>query len=1679
MEDTSAHGAATAEQLPQPQQEPVQERGPAPPAQQPQLEQPSSTPVPPTLPTPASAQQHQTQTQPAQTSQLAQQAPLPTPLPQPSSFLPTRTLADSPTVTPNPPNPPSQAKPIAPRSPPRPTPPAPQQQQQQHQDATPQAPVMGPPLPPSAPVPAGPPPPPAPQHQQLQYQGPLPPPVWSHTPGLGPPPIPPPVASATHQPLPAPPERERERDRMQVDGPPPSGPPPPQQQQQQPAQTQLPGIASFGQPLTPQPLGPPPPHQPQQMHQHHPLPPSSHFVPQQHPEEAQPMKVDQEPEGRSLNVKDALTYLDQVKNEFMDRADVYNLFLDIMKDFKSSAIDTPRVIERVSQLFAGHNQLIQGFNTFLPPGYRIETMVDPSDPDKILVTTPAGTSAQHVPHGGGVRQAYGPPVPQQSSLLPPPGQGYQGLPPLQQPQQQAGHYPLPPLGQFPSPQPLLPQGPVHHTHSAPLGHHAPHFVPSAPHTPAPLLAPGSSAHYPPSAPPPAAAASAEVPINHAMNFVNEIKVRFSHEPDKYKAFLDILQTYQQRARPIAEVFQQVNELFDGQEDLIHEFQEFLPDKGRYGFEALAGESASQLASINAPGGGLEQSMRAGEGSLGAVAGARERESRRERDEREKRQREKDQKQRKKRPAAPEPPALPQGGARGGQRQPPPAKKPKTGHAKPESPPAQDRRHHHPSNHAPAPAPAPAPPAALPAPAPIQPAKQNPVAYFDRLKKHINNNGVYAELLKLLNLYTQRMFDMRVLVQRARPFFHEPGSLQYWRDFLEVLEVSERDAEGYLSGRANAALDAEIIGRDGEKLIHPLERPRLNIDQLKPHGPSYRKLPKSEINLECSGRDALCWQVLNDQWISHPTWASEEAGFSAHKKNSFEEAMHRSEEERHEFDFHIEANIRTISMLEPINQRISTMDQEEKSKLRLPPGLGGQSKGVYARIIKKVYPDTHAEVMQALQESPAIAVPVVLARLKQKDEEWRRAQREWNKVWREVEARNFYKSLDHMSATFKAEDKKRFNPKRVQEEIEALKAEQEAKMTRDANLEGAALIVPGAPGKWQFEHTMDDPSILRDVAHLVFSFMDRGSGSLSYSERTRAERLLRNWLPKIYGLDMEEFWKGYPALPEESEDEDEQEGEDGTPANLAPPPTTRANGHVRRSHHAGASGSRKKKGGRVTARAQQPHTREGTVMSEQLDVGGTATPEPGLSVDGDVDMGPAAPHPEPASSTLAVPALAGPGAHTPPPDQGNLLNEAAKPWINIVQREDGDEVMQRPLSSSDQPVEISSARDEPVPPHLAADAAPREVNGIVHDDVDMDSEGKPSANGVAGSDSSIVPLRVPDHTKTPYTKRVFFANTTFYVLYRFVEITYDRLHGLKYYNSPIWNEKPNPTAIELGLLEDTKMTDPAPSDKTNVSAEALYRHLLNQLELFLEGKLEESVLVDMSRNLYGTAAYVVVSFHSALSHISRLAKNAAEEDASKELLALFNADEARQAAIKEPPAPGTDAMRSDIRAQIVYRREAEKKIADDKQLYRLEWEAGTGRTDVMHVALLRKDDPSGEEPDGIREKWRVYIDSYSINAPTENLPKGKPNPSFLRRLLPEHSDEIKRLPGFEASSALQIRVCVRTYKLFFVAGSGEWMILHRSAADVQRLERRREERRARGVERMRAWVEGRLRRAARA
>lgn len=277
---------------------------------------------------------------------------------------------------------------------------------------------------------------------------------------------------------------------------------------------------------------------------------------------------------------------------------------------------------------------------------------------------------------------------------------------------------------------------------------------------------------------------------------------------------------------------------------------------------------------------------------------------------------------------------------------------------------------------------------------------------------------------------------------------------------------------------------------------------------------------------------MCRSVLNDEWVSHPTWSSEDSGFIAHKKNIYEEALHRSEEERHEYDFHIEAITRTIGMLEPINNKIAQLVPEERPSFKLKPNLGGPLKSIHQRVIKKIYGrEAGIEVIQAMQETPVSAIPVVLHRLKQKEEEWKRAQREWNKVWREVDARNYLKSLDHQAITFKMTDKKATTTKALACQIEAAREEQTAKR--------AALIDPlfaRTRPRHQLEYVVDDMSVLQDTLKLTFSFLDRTQAQINFAERRKIEGFLRIFVPLFFMLDAVAFNSAFVVVQETAESE---------------------------------------------------------------------------------------------------------------------------------------------------------------------------------------------------------------------------------------------------------------------------------------------------------------------------------------------------------------------------------------------------------------------------------------------------------------------------------------------------------------------------------------------------------------
>ena len=137
--------------------------------------------------------------------------------------------------------------------------------------------------------------------------------------------------------------------------------------------------------------------------------------------------------------------------------------------------------------------------------------------------------------------------------------------------------------------------------------------------------------------------------------------------------------------------------------------------------------------------------------------------------------------------------------------------------------SQSPRHHH-SRPVPAPQTRTGPAYDIDRPSPIAPS-HNEMHFFERVRMAMDNRDVYNEFLKLINLFTQDIIDMRRLVEQSRTFLGEELLVQ----FKEILGWdSSWESNNTVAGGATS---------EG---MERLSKEYLSIR----NGPSYRRLPSS-------------------------------------------------------------------------------------------------------------------------------------------------------------------------------------------------------------------------------------------------------------------------------------------------------------------------------------------------------------------------------------------------------------------------------------------------------------------------------------------------------------------------------------------------------------------------------------------------------------------------------------------------------------------------------------------------------------------------------------------------------------------------------------------------------------------------------------------------------------------
>lgn len=121
------------------------------------------------------------------------------------------------------------------------------------------------------------------------------------------------------------------------------------------------------------------------------------------------------------------------------------------------------------------------------------------------------------------------------------------------------------------------------------------------------------------------------------------------------------------------------------------------------------------------------------------------------------------------------------------------------------------------------------------------------------------------------------------------------------------------------------------------------------------------------------------------------------------------------------------------------------------------------------------------------------------------------QREWNRVWRELDAKNCAKSLDHQGIYFKTSDRKNMGSKSLVLVIETLYKEQKEGQYRRSGVSNLPT------NRYQFDFAFKDAEMFPDATKVIFSFVE-SSLALSPGDEAMFKDFVVSFSSKFFHLD---------------------------------------------------------------------------------------------------------------------------------------------------------------------------------------------------------------------------------------------------------------------------------------------------------------------------------------------------------------------------------------------------------------------------------------------------------------------------------------------------------------------------------------------------------------------------------
>ena len=382
-----------------------------------------------------------------------------------------------------------------------------------------------------------------------------------------------------------------------------------------------------------------------------------------------------------------------------------------------------------------------------------------------------------------------------------------------------------------------------------------------------------------------------------------------------------------------------------------------------------------------------------------------------------------------------------------------------------------------------------------------------LAFFEKVKARLRNRDAYNEFIKILNIFNMGIITKMEMSTLAFDILGKYPELQSgFSDFVarcEALDFDPSMAKRPPEKLSPKDLQLMKVVAEREKFVSkPISE--LDLSACERCGPSYRLLPKNFPPAPASTRTQLCHDVLNDNWVA-VTSGSEDYSFKAMRKNQYEEALFRCEDDRFEIDMVLETTKSCVEKLQAYEVDLNAMSEEARANAVMPEGYLG---AVSERAIKRIYGDRGDEIVYLVKTAPHATIPVVLKRLNQKTEEWRELKTEILPVWADVYQKNYAKSLDHQSFYFKQMDKKALSAKGMSQELKDLN---DKKKTSDEVIGKGMPPVDESP-----DLTLDfSDARVHDDVYAVIKFSTKEMLNAEQGERVLT--LYRNFIESFFNI----------------------------------------------------------------------------------------------------------------------------------------------------------------------------------------------------------------------------------------------------------------------------------------------------------------------------------------------------------------------------------------------------------------------------------------------------------------------------------------------------------------------------------------------------------------------------------